>query len=241
MNNSKYLLGRKVISQIFWKNASEMQIFIVQILHWNKKDIQSWFSTSNKDGYQCSFFISNLEYPGVTMRDMSLLSWPCSLIEAWSWPPGYHCSFRTVCFQKRQKLKSRTWGEGRSLKRVESMSSFQSRRQGMKNHFLRGRDRGCREWAEVCGDKEKTGSWNPGRELWGKGCMIWVWDFLLRISQYSAGLHRYTVDPVSPHLPPIPCLCFHRLDLTRSQKRLLMPSVQVGLPEHEVGWRGWRG
>lgn len=140
-------------------------MFIVQILHWNKKDIQSWFSMSNKDGCQCSFLFSNLEYPGVTIRDMSLLSWPCSLIATWSCPPGYHCSLQRLCFQT-QKLKSWTWGEGRYLKRTESMSSFQSRRQGLKNHFLRGRDGGSREWAAVYGDKEDSFLEPRGRTVW---------------------------------------------------------------------------
>ena len=91
--------------------------------------------------------------------------------------------------------------------------------------------------------KEMKRGWVPGTQrenCVAKAVLSEHGAFFLGISQDTAGLHRCT-DPVSPHLPPIPCLHFHWWDSTRSLKSLLMPSVQVKIPGHEAGWRGWSG
>lgn len=177
---------------------------------------------SNKDGHQCFFLFSNLEHHGVTIKDMSLLSWPCTWIAAWAWPQATTVLFWEFVFFAGRVRNSIAECEGTAgiWRQLDQWALFKAEGRAWKPTSSEEvmEDVGGGQRSAEMRRKGALGTQRE-RELWEKGCVIWVRDFLLR---NQSGLHREGgqghTDRVSPHLPPIPCHCFHWPDSARSQK-----------------------
>ena len=146
MNSFKYLLGRKVISQIFWKNASEMQMFIVQILHWNKKTFSPGFLCPTK------------------MDTGVLFYFPIWSILEWQWGTCRYCHYLVLWLQCGPGLQATIVLFGQSVsRRVRNSRAEHEGRAGIWREL--------NQWAlfEAEGRVWKTTSSGKGIEGAGSG------------------------------------------------------------------------